>query len=185
MSFTFSDTPLKGVTLVESKIYRDSRGYFMESFKETDFKKSGIVASFVQDNHSFSSTGVIRGLHFQKPPSEQGKLVSVISGEIFDVAVDLRLSSKTFGKWFGTSLSDINGRMLWVPPGFAHGFQALQDSQIYYKTTAEYSQKDESGIRWNDSDLGIEWPNLHFTISDKDSKLPLLNAFINSGGEML
>ena len=174
MPFTFTNTQLYGVVLIESKVFADSRGYFMESFKLSDFKKAGIEFDFLQDNHSFSRSRVIRGIHYQKAPMEQGKLVSVLSGEIFDVAVDLRLNSSTFSRWFGTVLSENNKSMLWIPPGFAHGFQALQDSHVYYKTTNEYSPKDDAGIRWNDPSIGIKWPLDNPVVSEKDSGLPLL-----------
>ena len=174
MSFTFTSTPLNGVVIIESKVFTDSRGYFMESFKLSDFRKAGIEFDFPQDNHSFSRTGVIRGLHYQKAPMEQGKLVSVISGKIFDVAVDLRLNSATFSRWFGTVLSEKNRTMLWIPPGFAHGFQALEDSHVYYKATNEFSPKDDAGVRWNDPAIAIKWPLDNPVISEKDSGLPLL-----------
>lgn len=175
MPFTFTQAELPGVIKIESKIFPDARGYFMESFKQSDFKKEGIVYNFSQDNHSFSKRGVIRGLHFQKHPKEQGKLVSVLSGEIFDVAVDIRPNSKTFSKWIGVILSEQNGSMLWIPPGFAHGFQALKDSHVYYKATNEFSQKDDAGIRWDDPTISIKWPIHDPVVSDKDSKLPLIS----------
>ncbi len=122
MPFSFTQTYLPGVLKIESKVFLDVRGYFNESFKQSDFKEAGIDYNLTQDNHSFSKSGVIRGLHFQKYPNEQGKLVSVLSGEIFDVAVDIRQDSKTYSKWIGVVLSEQNGAMLWIPPGFAHGF---------------------------------------------------------------
>ncbi len=175
MPFTFTQTELPGVIKIDPKIFPDMRGYFMESFKKSEFIKTGIDFSFNQDNHSFSKSGVIRGLHFQKYPNEQGKLVSVISGEIFDVAVDIRPNSKTFSKWVGVILSEQNGAMLWIPPGFAHGFQALKDSHVYYKATNEFSKKDDAGIRWNDPTISIKWPIHDPVVSAKDSKLPFLN----------
>ncbi len=174
MPFKFHPTDLDGVILVEQRVFKDARGFFMESFKESDFREAGIPYSFVQDNHSFSLTGVIRGLHFQKAPMQQGKLVSVITGEIFDVAVDLRKESKNFGRWYGTILSEENTTMLWIPPGFAHGFQALKNSHVHYKTTAEFSQSLDGGIRWNDPEIGIDWPNGECLVSEKDAQLPFL-----------
>ena len=175
MPFTFTHVPLNGVIKIESKVFTDARGYFMESFKSSDFIKAGIDLSFSQDNHSFSKAGVIRGLHFQRAPNPQGKLVSVISGKIFDVAVDLRQGSKTYSKWFGITLSDDNGTMLWIPPGFAHGFQALDNSHVYYKATNEFSPKDDAGIKWNDPTIAIKWPLDNIIVSEKDANLPLLS----------
>lgn len=184
MPFTFSPTPLEGVIRIESKLFADKRGYFLESFKESNFTEAGVVAHFLQDNHSFSRAGVIRGLHYQKSPKEQGKLVSVISGEIFDVALDIRLQSKTFGKWYGLILSESDKNMLWIPPGFAHGFQALKDSHVYYKATREFSKENDSGIRWNDPDIGIEWPCDDYTVSEKDMNLPFLKEIYPKGGNL-
>ena len=182
MPFRFHPTVLEGVFKIESKAFADERGYFMESFKESEFEQAGINFKFRQDNHSFSKAGVIRGLHFQKHPNEQGKLVSVISGEIFDVAVDIRFGSETFLKWVGVILSEENRAMLWIPPGFAHGFQALRDSHVYYKATAEFSQKDDAGIRWNDPIIGVKWPQQKPVLSEKDANLPLLEEFDNKRG---
>ena len=174
MPFAFTQTDLPGVLKIESKVFPDERGYFTESFKQSDFKEAGIEYNFSQDNHSFSKSRVIRGLHFQKHPNEQGKLVSVLSGEIFDVAVDIRPNSETFSKWIGVILSEENRAMLWIPPGFAHGFQALRDSHVYYKATNEFSARDDAGIRWNDPTIAIKWPIQHPIVSDKDSKLPFI-----------
>lgn len=183
MPFTFTQTDLPGVLKIESKVFPDTRGYFMESFKQSDFKEAGIDYNFSQDNHSFSKTGVIRGLHFQKYPNEQGKLVSVLSGEIFDVAVDIRQNSKTYSKWFGVILSEENRTMFWIPPGFAHGFQALQDSHVYYKATNEFSARDDAGIRWNDPVIAIKWPIQDPIVSDKDSKLPFISDLHTKRGD--
>ena len=183
MPFTFTGTSLKGVILIESKVFADSRGYFMESFKSSHFKKAGIDFDFLQDNHSFSRSGVIRGLHYQKYPMEQGKLVSVISGKIFDVAVDIRPNSETFSRWLGTVLSDKNRTILWIPPGFAHGFQALRDSHVYYKATSEFSPKHEMGIRWNDPTIAIKWPLDNPFVSEKDSDLPFFVDISNLRGD--
>ena len=183
MPFTFTHVPLNGVIKIESKVFTDARGYFMESFKSSDFIKAGIDLSFSQDNHSFSKAGVIRGLHFQRAPNPQGKLVSVINGKIFDVAVDLRPGSKTYSKWFGITLSDDNGTMLWIPPGFAHGFQALDNSHVYYKATNEFSPKDDAGIKWNDPTIAIKWPLDNIIVSEKDANLPLLSDISELRGD--
>ena len=183
MPFTFTQTELPGVLKIELKVFPDARGYFNESFKQSDFKEAGIDYNFNQDNHSFSKSGVIRGLHFQKFPNEQGKLVSVLSGEIFDVAVDIMPNSETFSKWIGVILSEQNRAMLWIPPGFAHGFQALQDSHVYYKATNEFSAMDEAGIRWNDPTIAIKWPIQDPIVSDKDSKLPFISDLHSKGGD--
>ena len=183
MPFTFTQTELPGVLKIESKVFPDARGYFMESFKQSNFKEAGIDYNFNQDNHSFSKSGVIRGLHFQKHPNDQGKLVSVLSGEIFDVAVDIRQDSKTYLKWIGVILSEENRTMLWIPAGFAHGFQALQDSHVYYKATNEFSAMDEAGIRWNDPVIAIKWPIQDPIVSDKDSKLPFISDLHTKRGD--
>ena len=182
MPFTFTHVPLNGVIKIESKVFADDRGYFMESFKSSDFVKAGIDLSFTQDNHSFSKASVVRGLHFQRAPNPQGKLVSVISGKIFDVAVDLRPDSSTYSKWFGIILSENNGTMLWIPPGFAHGFQALDNSHVYYKATNEFSQKDDAGIRWDDPTIAVKWPHEKPVVSEKDANLPLLGELEKHGG---
>jgi dTDP-4-dehydrorhamnose 3,5-epimerase len=182
MPFKFTHVPLNGVIKIESKVFTDDRGYFMESFKSSDFVKAGIDMGFSQDNHSFSQAGVIRGLHFQRYPNQQGKLVSVISGKIFDVAVDLRPDSSTYSKWFGIILSENNGTMLWIPPGFAHGFQALDNSHVYYKATNEFSQKDDAGIRWDDPTIAVKWPHEKPVVSEKDANLPLLGELEKHGG---
>lgn len=184
MPFTFTPTELDGVIKIESKVFPDVRGYFQEAFKQSNFQEAGIDFNFEQDNHSFSKAGVIRGLHFQRHPNEQGKLVSVLSGEIFDVAVDIRPHSKTYSKWFGAILSEQNRIMLWIPPGFAHGFQAMKDSHVYYKATSEFSEKDDAGIRWNDPTIAIKWPIQDPVISDKDSHLPLLSEIGKIRGDL-
>jgi dTDP-4-dehydrorhamnose 3,5-epimerase len=151
------ETPLSGVLLLEPKVFRDSRGYFLESYSQRAMTELGITVSFVQDNHSFSSRNVVRGLHYQvRHP--QGKLVRVLGGEILDVAVDLRQSSPSFGGWHGVKLSGENHRMLWVPPGFAHGFCVLSDSaHVLYKSTDFYCPDAERTIAWNDPELNIRW----------------------------
>lgn len=166
-------TQLPGVIILEPKVFGDERGFFFESFNEEKF--NSIVrhpVAFVQDNHSCSQKGVIRGLHYQLPPFAQGKLVRVVAGAVFDVAVDLRRSSSTFGKWVGVTLTAENKKQLWIPPGFAHGFCALSDNaEFLYKTTAFYSAAHERCIRWNDEHLKIDWPaEIEPIISSKDAK---------------
>jgi dTDP-4-dehydrorhamnose 3,5-epimerase len=168
------ETPIKGLLIIETKIFKDDRGFFIESYNLRDFASLGINVDFIQDNHSFSRKGVIRALHFQlKHP--QGKLVHVISGKVFGVAVDLRPNSQTFGKWFGVELTDDNGLQFYIPPGFAHGFLALEENtHFFYKCTDFYYPEDEVGIIWNDPSIGIEWPLGQLDeiiISDKDKKL--------------
>jgi len=172
--FKVIETPIKGLLIIETKVFKDNRGFFIESYNLRDFASLGINVNFVQDNHSFSRKGVLRGLHFQfKHP--QGKLVRVISGKVFDVVVDLRPESSTFGKWFGVELSDVNGLQFYVPPGFAHGFISLEENtHFFYKCTDFYYPEDELGIVWNDPFLNIQWPIGHVNeviISDKDKKL--------------
>ncbi len=151
-------TELDGVLLIEPEVHGDERGFFLESWNERRFAEAGIQARFVQDNHSRSARGVLRGIHYQlRQP--QGKLVRVTSGAVFDIAVDLRRSSPQFGKWAGIELSASNKRMLWVPQGFGHGFLALEDgTDLLYKCTDFYSPADERGIAWNDPTIGIDWP---------------------------
>lgn len=166
------DTTILDVKILEPRVFSDARGFFMESFNQKQITELlGSAASFVQDNHSHSSKGVLRGLHYQlKNP--QGKLVRVVQGEAFDVVVDLRKSSKTFGRWFGLHLSQENKKMLWVPPGFAHGFLALSPTvDFLYKTTNYYDPSSEYTLIWNDRELGIEWPAIEsIKLSDKDLK---------------
>ena len=156
--FKFTYTEIEGVFIAEPAVFPDERGYFMETYNENDFKEEGIDLTFVQDNQSKSSKGVLRGLHFQKT-QPQGKLVRVISGEVFDVAVDLRKASRTYGKWIGVRLSAENKKQLFIPKGFAQGFVVLSDeAEFVYKCTDFYKGDDEGGILWNDPDIGIEWP---------------------------
>lgn len=171
MTFTFQAKDIPEVISIKCERHSDERGFFEETFKSSVFKSNGMDFDFVQDNHSYSTKGVIRGLHFQIPPKEQGKLVSVISGEIFDVAVDVRPNSRYFGRWISEILSADNHKMLWIPPGFAHGFFALQDSHVVYKTTSEYSFVHERGILWDDQDIGVVWPEDNPIVSEKDRKL--------------
>lgn len=188
-NFTFTDTSIEGVKIVELKTYGDSRGYFMETYKQSDFIAGGIGCVFVQDNQSSSTRGVLRGLHFQID-HPQSKLVRVVSGKVFDVAVDLRKDSATYGKWEGVVLSAENKRQFFIPRGFAHGFLVLSDSaEFCYKCDDVYHPGDEGGLMWNDPKIGIEWPALdgddHFdgsqlVLSDKDRRHPPLSALQNS-----
>lgn len=161
---------LPGLLILEPKVFGDARGFFMETWNQRRYQDAGITASFVQDNVSVSCRGALRGLHYQNPTA-QGKLVSVWQGEVFDVALDLRQSSPTFGKWHGLHLSSENKRQFYVPPGFAHGFVVLSDTAMFhYKCTELYSPKDEMTIRWDDPDIGIQWPAIEPTLSEKDAK---------------
>jgi dTDP-4-dehydrorhamnose 3,5-epimerase len=175
MPFTFKRLGIPAVILIEPKVFEDGRGFFMETYRMPDFAAAGIVVNFVQENHSRSGKGVLRGLHYQNPPFAQGKLVRVVKGEIFDVAVDIRKSSPTWGKWVKVILSEENKNILYVPSGFAHGFCVLSEiAEVVYKTTSVYSAESEAGIIWNDQDLNIEWPVKQPILSEKDSKLPAL-----------
>lgn len=176
MPFTCQKMEIPELLLISPKIFKDGRGYFMETYKETDFKAMGIDQVFVQDNFSRSSKKTIRGLHYQISPRAQGKLIMVTYGEVYDVAVDLRKSSPTFGKWLGVSLSDNDSNMFYIPPGFAHGFCVLSDvADFIYKVTAEYDRELERGIIWNDPALNIEWPISEPLLSAKDQELPALD----------
>jgi dTDP-4-dehydrorhamnose 3,5-epimerase len=156
--FKFTEAPIKGLIIVEPTVYGDNRGYFTETYNQRDFIEAGYNWKFVQDNQSMSVKGVLRGLHFQYS-HPQAKLVRVIKGEVFDVAVDLRKMSDTFGKWYGIILSEDNKKMLYVPEGFAHGFMVISDYAVFaYKCSDYYHPEDEDGIIWNDPDIGIEWP---------------------------
>lgn len=175
--FKFIETGIEGLYVIEPKVFEDERGYFMETYNYNSFKAVGLNMVFVQDNQSKSKKGVLRGLHFQKK-HPQGKLVRVISGEVFDVAVDLRIDSPTYKKWFGIILSGKNKKQFYIPEGFAHGFLVLSDeAEFTYKCTNFYRPEDEGGIIWNDPTIGIEWPidkinNL--ILSSKDEKWPTL-----------
>jgi len=179
-NFTFTDTSIEGLKIIDVKSYGDERGYFMETYKQSDFAVGGIDAVFVQDNQSSSRKGVLRGLHFQvKHP--QAKLVRVISGEVFDVAVDLRKGSPTYGKWEGAILSKENRRQFFIPRGFAHGFLVLSDrAEFCYKCDDVYHPEDEAGLLWSDPDIDIVWPILDcgFILSEKDSLNPTLKEFL-------
>ena len=172
--FKVIETSIRDLIIIETKIFSDDRGFFVESYNLREFSNLGVNVNFVQDNHSFSRKGVLRGLHFQLKHL-QGKLVRVISGKVFDVAVDLRLNSPTFGNWYGVELTEDNGLQFYIPPGFAHGFIALEDNtHFFYKCTNFYFPEDELGIVWNDPLLNIQWPIDQVNeviISDKDKKL--------------
>lgn len=171
----FIETPIQGLWIIEPRIFRDERGFFMETYHREKFHEHGITETFVQQNHSHSKRGVLRGLHYQTTPFEQGKLVKVANGEVFDVAVDIRPNSPTFGEWFALKLSSENHRLLYIPPGFAHGFCALSDSvDFVYSCTKPYSPVHESGIIWNDPKISIQWPVNSPIVSGKDANLPFL-----------
>lgn len=171
--FNFVDTGIKGLYVIEPTVFGDSRGYFMETYQANDFAQGGVDVKFVQDNESCSSKGVLRGLHFQKN-NPQGKLVRVIEGEVFDVAVDLRKNSETYGKWYGVILSAENKKQFYVPEGFAHGFLVTSERATFvYKCTRLYDPTDEGGLLWNDPDINIQWPldNIEeIKLSEKDKK---------------
>jgi len=175
MPFRFQRLAIPDVILIEPKAHRDPRGFFVETYKQSEFFENGITEKFIQDNWSHSSRGTLRGLHFQKPPQAQAKLVMVLKGEVFDVAVDIRKNSPTFGQWVGLTLSDKKAQMLYIPVGFAHGFCVLSDeADFIYKVSDEYSPELDRGIRWNDPDIGIDWPVSSPLLSEKDMLLPLL-----------
>lgn len=169
--------PIEGLCVIEPTVHGDSRGYFMETYNQNDMREAGLDMVFVQDNQSMSTRGVLRGLHYQKQ-YPQGKLVRVISGEVFDVAVDLRPGSATYGKWHGEFLSAENKKQFYIPEGFAHGFYVLSDTaEFCYKVTDFYHPGDEGGIRWNDPDIGVAWPLLEgvpVLLSEKDRAQPFL-----------
>lgn len=171
--FTFLKTEIEDLYIIEPKVFGDNRGYFMETYNFNDFKAAGLDMAFVQDNQSRSKKGVLRGLHFQKK-NPQGKLVRVIEGEVYDVAVDIRPGSKTYGKWYGVLLSKENKRQFYVPEGFAHGFLVLSDvAEFVYKCTRFYDPSDEGAIYYADPDIGIEWPipeGMEVLLSEKDKK---------------
>jgi dTDP-4-dehydrorhamnose 3,5-epimerase len=175
MPVSFESTDLPGVVLVVPKVFADDRGFFMETFKRSEFERAGLDLPFVQENHSRSSAGTLRGLHYQREPKAQGKLVRVVLGEIFDVAVDIRQGSPTFGRWVGVRLSAENRLSIYVPPGFAHGFcVTTAEAEVIYKTTEEYAPEHEEGIRWDDPSLGIAWPVANPTLSPRDQRWPSL-----------
>lgn len=177
MPVTFHPTPeIAEVIVIEPRAFGDDRGWFMETYKQSEFTAKGIPFTFGQDNHSRSSaSGVIRGLHYQKDPAAQGKLVRCIVGAVYDVAVDIRRGSPSYGRWVGVELNAENRRIVWVPPGFLHGFCTLTDiSEVVYKATAEYSPSHERAVRWDDPTLAINWPTKTPLLSAKDAVAPLL-----------
>jgi len=174
---TVTETKLEGVLVLEPRVFADERGHFLETWNAERYAEAGISGPFMQDNVSVSKRGVLRGLHFQNP-NAQGKLVSVLHGFVYDVAVDLRTDSPTFGEWVGVELSAEDGRQMWIPEGFAHGFQALEDGTVFsYKCTASYSPTDEHSLRWNDPALGIVWPLADPFVSAKDAEALSLREF--------
>jgi dTDP-4-dehydrorhamnose 3,5-epimerase len=162
-------TKIEGLLIINPKVFADARGYFFESYNETVFKQNGIEANFVQDNQSLSNTGVLRGLHFQAPPFDQGKLVRVINGAVLDVAVDIRKNSPTYGEYVAMELTEENKTMFYIPPGFAHGFLTLRDNTIFsYKCTNVYNKASEGCVLWNDKDVNINWNISNPILSEKD-----------------
>lgn len=175
MPFIFKSANIPDVIVIETLIFKDNRGFFTESYKRSDFSAAGIRDAFIQDNSSYSMHSSLRGLHYQKAPYAQAKLVYVSSGEIFDVAVDIRKHSPTYGQWIGMTLSGESGRMLYIPAGFAHGFCVLsEEAYVTYKVTAEYNPAMDRGIIWNDRDIRINWPISDPLLSPKDAELPSL-----------
>jgi dTDP-4-dehydrorhamnose 3,5-epimerase len=179
MPFTFTKTKIEGVVIVQPQVFGDERGFFMESYKKSEFAENGIDIEFVQDNHSSSQKNVLRGIHFQREPMAQGKLVRVTKGAVFDVAVDLNPASPTFKEWVGVELTETNHTMLYIPPGFGHGFATLaDDTHFLYKCTALYSPEHDGGVKFDDPDIGIEWPVKDPIVSAKDASLPYLKEII-------
>jgi dTDP-4-dehydrorhamnose 3,5-epimerase len=171
-------TSIEDLLVIRPDVFRDDRGYFYESYNKERFAKEGLTMTFVQDNESKSSKGVLRGLHFQKPPYAQGKLVRVVKGAVMDIAVDLRKGSPTYGKWESRLLTEENKEMFWIPEGFAHGFVTLEDDTIFnYKCTNIYNKESEGSILWNDPDINIEWNIENPILSEKDKISPLLKNF--------
>jgi dTDP-4-dehydrorhamnose 3,5-epimerase len=181
MPFIFTKLSIPDVQLIEPKVFQDGRGFFLETYKHSEFIQAGIAEHFTQDNYSLSEKGVLRGLHYQKHPHGQGKLVRCVKGRIFDVAVDIRKGSPTYGKWVGAELSEDNNHLLFVPAGFAHGFQVLSGfAEVFYKCTAEYAPGADRGILWNDPDIAIRWPMADPLLSAKDTVQPLLKDADNN-----
>lgn len=176
MPFEFINQSIDGVILIKPKVFADNRGFFMETYKKSEFLNNGINVDFCQDNHSKSSQGVLRGLHYQANPYGQAKLVRCIRGRIYDVAVDIRLGSKTFGQHIKVELSEENKNLLFIPEGFAHGFVVLSETaELYYKTNKEYAPNSDRGIRWNDNTLNIDWGiDFEPILSEKDKVAPLI-----------
>lgn len=173
-------TRIDGPLIIEPQIFNDARGYFFESYNEEKMKGMGISSYFVQDNQSLSQKGAIRGLHFQAPPFEQGKLVRVVQGAVLDVVVDIRKNSATYGQQISVELSAQNKLMFWIPPGFAHGFETLMDDTLFlYKCTNTYNKSSEGGLFWNDPELAIEWRTAAPIVSEKDQVLPNFKNFVS------
>lgn len=169
---------IEGLKIITPAVFGDHRGYFLESYNEIAYALHGLPVRFRQDNQSMSGKGILRGLHFQAPPFAQGKLVRVVRGAVFDVAVDLRKDSASYGKWFGLELSEENFKALWIPPGFAHGFLTLRDQTLFtYKCTEVYHKASEGGLMWNDPDLNINWGISDPILSDKDAHYLPFNEF--------
>jgi dTDP-4-dehydrorhamnose 3,5-epimerase len=176
MPFIFKPTALPGVVVIEPQVFEDDRGFFMETYKKSDFISAGLDVDFVQENHSRSVQGTLRGLHLQRAPRAQGKLVRAVEGEILDVAADIRRESPTFGQWVSVTLSAENRRSVYIPAGYAHGFCVVSpDAQVLYKTTDEYAPELEWGVRWDDPVLGIPWPVSAPLLSSRDSHWPALS----------
>jgi len=181
MSFQIKPLSIPEVVLLEARTWPDARGYFREVFKASAFAGLGLPALFAQDNLSHSVRGVLRGLHYQKEPCAQGKFVSVVHGAIYDVAVDIRKGSPTYARWVGAELSAANGRMLYVPPGFAHGFYVLSETaSVLYKVTTEWNGALEAGVRWDDAEIGVAWPTTDPILSPRDAALPALKDADNN-----
>jgi dTDP-4-dehydrorhamnose 3,5-epimerase len=181
MPFEFTHLEIPGLVLVQPRVFGDNRGFFFELYKHSDFVRGGIMEHFVQDNYSKSAQGVLRGLHYQKAPMAQGKLVTCMQGRICDIAVDIRKGSPNYGKWIRVELTDENRLMLFIPPGFAHGFQVLSGTaEVMYKCTYEYSPANDRGIIWNDPDINIVWPFKDAVLSEKDKIHPTLQDADNN-----
>ena len=181
MPFRFIPTEIPEVVVIEPRVHADERGFFMETYKRSEFAEHGIAEVFVQGNHSKSTQGILRGLHYQKRPKAQGQLVRALSGEIFDVVIDIRQGAPTFGKWVGVTLSSENKKMLYVPVGFAHGFCVVSDeAEVFYMTTEEYAPECEAGICWNDPELKITWRVEDPQLSGRDRNWPSLRDADNN-----
>ena len=181
MPFDFARSEVEGVVLIDPKVFPDERGFFMESYKRSDFAAFGIDQPFVQENHSRSNYGTLRGLHYQRQPKAQGKLVRVTLGEIFDVAVDIRRDSPTFGKWVAVRISAANRRLVYVPPWCAHGFCVVtSEAEVLYQTTEEYAPDCEDGVRWDDPGIAIQWPVSTPFLSERDRRWPTLASVMCS-----
>lgn len=176
----FINVEIQGLIIIEPNVFEDDRGYFYESYNKEEFSKNGINDTFIQDNQSLSQKDVLRGLHFQKPPYSQSKLIRVIQGRVLDVAVDLRKNSKTYGKQYATELSSKNKRMFYIPEGFAHGFLTLEDNTIFsYKCSSFYNKESEDSLLWDDKDLNINWGIEDPILSEKDKKAQNFNQYIS------